>query len=41
MTKAIQDKYYHLQNNEDKLTRDELLFFKKALEEKKKKFKKT
>ena len=34
MTKAIEKKYYNLQNNEDKLTKEELLFFKKELEEK-------
>jgi len=41
MTKAIQDKYYYLQNNEEKLTRDELLFFKKELEEKRAKIEKN
>ena len=41
MTKAIQDKYYQLQDNEEKLTRDQLLFFKKELEEKKEKIQKS
>ena len=37
MTKALNHDYY----NEDKLTKDELLFFKKALEEKKEKIEKN
>ena len=41
MTKAIQEEYYHLQNNEEKLTRDELIFFKKELEEKQEKIQKS
>ncbi|MCK4441646.1 MAG: TraR/DksA C4-type zinc finger protein [Sulfurovaceae bacterium] len=41
MTKAIQNKYYELQNNKEKLTREELLFFKKELEEKKEKIQKN
>ena len=41
MTKAIQDKYYDFQNNEEKLTREQLLFFRKELEEKKEKIQKS
>jgi len=41
MTKAIESKYYELQDYKEKLTKEELLFFKKALEEKKIKIEKN
>ena len=41
MTKAIEDKYYELQDYKEKLTQEELLFFKKKLEEKKIKIEKN
>jgi DnaK suppressor protein len=41
MTKSIQESYYHLQDNEEKLTKDELLFFKNELESKKEKIQKS
>lgn len=40
MTKAIQNKYYY-RNSEDTLSKDELLFFRSELEEKKEKIQKN
>ncbi len=40
MTKAMQNKYYYI-NSEDRLSKEELLFFKNELEEKKEKIQKN
>ena len=40
MTKAMKNKYYYI-NSEDTLSKEELLFFKNELEEKKEKIKKN
>jgi DnaK suppressor protein len=40
MTKAMKNKYYYI-NSEDTLSKEELLFFKKELEEKKEKIQKN
>jgi len=40
MTKAMKNKYYYI-DNEDRLSKDELLFFKKELEDKKEKIQKS
>ena len=41
MTKAIENSYYHRDEDEVRLSKDELIFFKEALEEKKKKIQKS
>jgi DnaK suppressor protein len=40
MTKAMKNKYYHI-NNTDRLSKEELLFFKNELEEKRERIKKN
>ena len=40
MTKAVKNKYYY-RNSDERLTKDELLFFKDKLEEKKEKIQKS
>lgn len=41
MTKSIDNNYYNREENEEELTKDELIFFKEALEEKKIKIEKS